>query len=146
MKDNKGFTLVELLAILLIIAVISVITVPIILDTIEESTAAAAQDSAYGYRDSVNKVCSELLFDGGIPGAVDGIYTINSQGNIVKGQQKPIVVKASGKKPNGGSVLIRSDAIKNACFQFSDHIVLITDGEIGEATRGNCSDYDVSNL
>lgn len=146
MKDNKGFTLVELMAIILVIAIISVITVPIIIDTLEESTLGATTSSAYGYKDSVNGVFSNRLFDGGVPGSDDGVYSINSQGNIVKGTAKPIVVKSSGKKPNGGSILVRNDEIKNACFQFSENIVLVIDGEIGEATNGNCSEYDVNNL
>ena len=145
MKDNKGFTLVELLAILLIIAIISVITVPIIMDTIEESKAGAFTDSAYGYKDAVNKVFSELLFDGGTTRSADGVYVINSKGNIVKDDDEPIVVKVSGKKPNGGSILIRNDEIKSACIQFREYIVLITDGAISDAEKGDCSSHSVSN-
>ena len=145
MKDNKGFTLIELLAIILIIAIISVITVPIILDTVEESKVGAVQDSAFGYKDAVNKVYSELLFDGGVPKSADGVYVINSKGNIVKGDDEPIAVKVSGRKPNGGSILIQNDEIKNACFQFREYIVLVTDGAIGDAEKGDCSSHSVSN-
>lgn len=145
MKDNKGFTLVELLAIILIIAIISVITVPIIMDTIEGSRVGAYTDSAYGYKDAVNKVFSELLFDGGTSGSADGVYDINSKGNIVKEDDEPIAVKVSGGKPNGGSILIQNDEIKNACFQFREYIVLVTDGAIGDAEKGDCSSHSVSN-
>ena len=55
MKKNKGFTLIELLAIIVILAIIAVITVPIILNIIENSRRGAAIDSAYGYKDSIQK-------------------------------------------------------------------------------------------
>ena len=52
---NNAFTLIELLAIIVILAIIAVITVPIILNIIENSRKGAATDSAYGYKDSINK-------------------------------------------------------------------------------------------
>ena len=55
MKKKKGFTLIELLAIIVILAIIAVITVPIILNIIDNSRKGAAQDSAYGYKDAINK-------------------------------------------------------------------------------------------
>ena len=55
MKNKKGFTLIELLAIIVILAIIAVITVPIILNIIENSKMGAATDSAYGFKDAVNK-------------------------------------------------------------------------------------------
>ena len=55
MKNKKGFTLIELLAIIVILAIIAVITVPIILNIIENSKKGAATDSAYGYKDAIEK-------------------------------------------------------------------------------------------
>ena len=62
-KKEKGFTLIELLAIIVILAIIAVITVPIILNIIEESKKGAAKDSAYGYKDSVNKYYTQELLN-----------------------------------------------------------------------------------
>lgn len=45
---KKGFTLVELLAVIVIIAIIALITVPMIANTIEETRQQAFLDSAYG--------------------------------------------------------------------------------------------------
>ena len=54
MKMNKkGFTLVELLAIIVILAIIAVITVPIVLNVIENSRKGAARSSALGYVDAI---------------------------------------------------------------------------------------------
>ena len=54
-NKRNAFTLIELLAIIVILAIIAVITVPIILNIIEDSKKGSVQDSAYGYKDAVEK-------------------------------------------------------------------------------------------
>ena len=51
-KNNKAFTLIELLAIIIILALIAVITVPIVLNVIDKSKKGAAKNSAYGILES----------------------------------------------------------------------------------------------
>ena len=46
-KRNKGFTLVELLAVIVILALIALIATPIILNVINDAKKQAAKDSAY---------------------------------------------------------------------------------------------------
>ena len=48
-NKNKGFTLVELLAVIVILAVIALIATPIILNIVNNAKKSAAKDSAYGY-------------------------------------------------------------------------------------------------
>ena len=62
MKRN-GFTLIELLAIIVILAIIAVITVPIILGIIDNSKKGAAKDSAYGYKEAIQKYYMNGLVD-----------------------------------------------------------------------------------
>ena len=52
-KNSKGFTLVELLAVIVILAIIALITTPIILNVIEQSRKNAAVDKAWGTIDAV---------------------------------------------------------------------------------------------
>ena len=54
-EKNKGFTLVELLAVIVILALIALIATPIILNIIKDAKRSAAKDSAYGYIDAVEK-------------------------------------------------------------------------------------------
>ena len=50
MKTNKkGFTLLELLAVIVILAIIALIATPIVLNMINNAKKSAAVDSAYGY-------------------------------------------------------------------------------------------------
>ena len=52
---QKGFTLVELLAVIVILAIIALISTPIILGVIETAKKGAAEQSALGYIDAVEK-------------------------------------------------------------------------------------------
>ena len=54
-EKNKGFTLVELLAVIVILALIALIATPIILNIIKDAKRSAAKNSAYGYIDAVEK-------------------------------------------------------------------------------------------
>ena len=55
-EKNKGFTLVELLAVIVILALIALIATPIILNVINDAKKQAAKDSAYGYMDYQKKI------------------------------------------------------------------------------------------
>ena len=79
--NKKGFTLVELLAVIVILALIALIATPIILNVINDAKKQAAKDSAYGYMDAVEKyiVSSELedksIKAGRLIKSVIGTYT-----------------------------------------------------------------------
>ena len=128
MKKKNGFTLIELLAIIVILAIIAVITVPIILNIIESSKRGAAKDSAYGYKDSVNKwYVSKLTED---PNYVlnDGTYSVSELETTVE-----------GKQPGSNSwVTIANSDITDGCLQFDEYKVEITNGNVGEASIGKC--------
>ena len=102
-EKNKGFTLVELLAVIVILALIALIATPIILNVINDAKKQAAKDSAYGYMDAVEKyIVSSELEDKSIK---DGTYTVedlNSMGVSVK-----------GNIPDNGIIKIESGSVKS---------------------------------
>lgn len=55
MKRNKGFTLVELLAVIVILAIIALIATPTILSMIENARQGAAESSMLSYIDQTEK-------------------------------------------------------------------------------------------
>ena len=63
MKE-KGFTLVELLAVIVILAVISLIATPMVLGVIEKSKISAAIESANGILDAAEKNMIESMLNG----------------------------------------------------------------------------------
>jgi len=48
MKRTKGFTLIELIAVIIILSIIALITVPVVMNIIERANKSAFKDSAYG--------------------------------------------------------------------------------------------------
>ena len=54
-EKKKGFTLVELLAVIVILAIIALIATPIVLNVINDAKKEAAKDSFYGYMDAIEK-------------------------------------------------------------------------------------------
>lgn len=64
MKEKKGFTLLELLAVILVLAIISLITTPIVLNVVEKSKEHARELSIRGYAEALNDKRTEELFKG----------------------------------------------------------------------------------
>lgn len=130
-KNNKAFTLIELLAIIVILAIIAVITVPIILNIIDNAKIGSVQDSAYGYKDAINKYYVSKLADDSHFEFDDGTYT--------KEQLKNMGVSISGQEPHSNSwVEISDNAVINGCIQYDEYKVEITNEKVGTAQKGEC--------
>ena len=102
MKKKKGFTLVELLAVIVILAIIALITVPMLSNVIKKSKLGAMEDSAYGLIDAANYYYAEHMSDmktSKIFVIEDGVQTssnkLNYKGNI-EGNAK-VLLTSSGK-------------------------------------------------
>ena len=102
-EKNKGFTLVELLAVIVILALIALIATPIILNVINDAKKQAAKDSVYGYMDAVEKyIVSSELEDKSIQ---DGRYSVEELNNMG--------VSVKGSIPDSGNIEIKEGAVKN---------------------------------
>ena len=98
MKNKKGFTLIEVLAVIIILAIILVIIAPKINEYYKDSVKRKNLQSAYGVRNALNQYyasytgtfrgytcefpdnCSEIKLDGTVP--IDGIVSITADGII----------------------------------------------------------------
>ena len=129
--NKKGFTLIELLAIIVILAIIAVITVPLILGIIDNAKEKAVTDSAYGYKDAVNKLYASKLLDNRDYKMEDRVYTIselNTEG-----------LSVSGTEPDSNSwIQIENNNVKSGCLQYDEYKVDITNGNIGSAQKSEC--------
>ena len=137
MKSKKGFTLIELLAIIVILAIIAVITVPIILNIIDNSKKGAATDSAYGYKDAVNKwYISKLQEDSG--------YTLNGNYNVSDGKLNNIEIPLSGSIPTNGTLTYSNNELTGGCLTIGDYKVTFdSKGSVSSTEKGSC---DSSNI
>ena len=132
MKNKKGFTLIELLAIIVILAIIAVITVPIILNIIENSKMGAATDSAYGFKDAVNKAYVTKL-------SGDSDYSIADDTYTVEDLKTQIGLSLSGKEPGSNSwVTIEKNNVAEGCLQYDEFKVEFTDGKVSNTEKGEC--------
>ena len=111
-EKNKGFTLVELLAVIVILALIALIATPIILNVINDAKKQAAKDSAYGYMDAVEKyIVSSELEDKSIQ---DGTYRVEEL-------NKKISVK--GSTPDNGTIKIENSSVKSYDIGIDGYVV-----------------------
>ena len=135
--NKKGFTLIELLAIIVILAIIAVITVPLILGIIDNAKEKAVIDSAYGYKDAVNKMYTTKLLNNKDYKMEDRAYTIsefNTEG-----------LSISGKEPDSNSwIQIENNNVKAGCLQFDEYKVNINNGIIGITEKGQCPELVIS--
>jgi prepilin-type N-terminal cleavage/methylation domain-containing protein len=140
-RKSKGFTLIELLAIIVILAIIAVITVPIILNIIDTSKKGAARDSAYGYKEAIqNYYITELSSHPEKNIRLDGQYVVKNNGTLIGTNTFPI--KVSGQNPTGGNISITNNTV-SGCIQFDEYSVNITNGTVGEASKGTCPEVDL---
>ena len=113
MKDMKGFTLVELLAVIVILAIVALVTTPAILTVINDSREKGAQDKAWGTIDAVKLSYTQAQnSDSAFPttgnykvcfGSTTDTTTCNiTGGNIVDGK----TISMSGDAPKSGYVTI----------------------------------------
>ncbi len=138
-KKKKGFTLIELLAIIVILAIIAVITVPIILNIIENSKRGAVIDSAYGYKDSINKYYVTELANNPEFALSDGLYTVQSDGSIKNGDNSTYTIPFTGTKPSGGSITLENNEITDACIIIDEYAVTYAEGKFTTNGKGNCT-------
>ena len=79
--NNKGFTLVELLAVIVVLAIISIITIPMIGNVIDESKKKALEVSANGLVEAAN------YFTISNDGVYEFVFDENKKGETIKGEQ-----------------------------------------------------------
>ena len=121
-EKNKGFTLVELLAVIVILALIALIATPIILNVINDAKKQAAKDSAYGYMDAVEKyIVSSELEDESIK---DGTYSVEELNNMG--------VSVKGSTPDNGNIEIESGSVKSYDIGIDGYAV--SNGEVKKAS------------
>ena len=117
-EKNKGFTLVELLAVIVILALIALIATPIILNVINDAKKQAAKDSAYGYMDAVEKyIVSSELEDKSIQDGTYSVEYLNSMGVSVK-----------GSTPDNGNIEIKNSSVKSYDIGIDGYVV--SNGEV----------------
>ena len=129
MKKKNGFTLIELLAILVILAIIAVITIPKINQVINESKQNAARNSAYGYKDAIEKWEASQQEDDIY---LDGNYTISN------GKLDNYTIPITGSAPSSGYLTYEDDDLISGCLVINGYEAIYQNGKFTSTGKGDC--------
>lgn len=100
-SNNKGFTLVEILAIVVVIGIICLITIPSLIGTMEN-----AQKNAF--KESVNGLIRSVRNDSDYNNYEDGTYKVN---NGILYDSKNNKIQTSGGEKENGVLYINSNGL-----------------------------------
>ncbi len=119
---KKGFTLVELLAVIVVLAIIALIAVPRILNVVEKARIGAAKSSALGY---INSIETTVATD-----SVKGIEYADKEDYVYD----EIKTKTKGQIPTGGLYSLNKGKVVRATFCINGYVVSYSDNKakVGE--------------
>ena len=130
MGRKKGFTLVELLAVIVILSLISLITIPVVLNVVENSRLSAAKISGFNYVKAVNDEIQTNDMEDDSKEFEDGKYLIDEKGNI-----KELKINMKGTMPTGDYLETKNQEVIYAKLYINDYIYiyrLLEDGTISQ--------------
>ena len=133
---NKGFTLVELLAIIVIISVITLITIPIVKNIIDESKENTAINSAYGFKEAVHDYYIASTLDEEIN--LEGIYTV-SNGTVDGPNISSAAMQLKGTKPTSGRLIYRNSEMISGCLEIEGYKIRYVDEQFISDGKGTCT-------
>lgn len=126
-RNNKAFTLIEILAVIVILAIISFIAVPMILKVVDDARRGATEDSAYGLlKATENYIASTMVSNGGVfpkdriefDCSKDGCELSTDLEN--SSRFKKIDVK--GQKPISGEIIINNSQVEQMTLDYGNFL------------------------
>lgn len=138
---KKGFTLVELLAVIVILAIITLIAVPTILGIIQKTKRQAAASSALGYVDAVEKYQAISTLKGERSLAV-GIYNVATSTTVNEYKYEKIndLISFKGSKPTVGTVgITQNGTVGTATLCINNYTVEYSNSK-AEVISNDCED------
>ena len=127
---KKGFSLIELLAVIVILAIIALIATPIVLDIIDDTKESSLLRSAEFYLNAIEQSITQLNAENGgnfNPKSCE----IEENGNIIcdKNKDNVIELKLDGEKPDGGTITITNGKIDKVELYYKDKLITNKESE-----------------
>ena len=138
MNKKKGFTLVELLAVIVILVIIALIATPIILNVINDAKKEAAKDSFYGYMDAIEKAIIVNDID-----EEEGFPTPDSNGcyNLKELNEKVNIKGTKPKITDAAKVCLKEGTVTSLTGVEIDAFTFAYDGkELTQTKNGTTED------
>ena len=131
MRNKKGFTLVELLAVLVVLAVIVLLAVNIINSRVKEARKNSVEVNANNYVKAVNGVAAISQNVG--EDMEKGTYQVR---DLNKND-----IKISGEKPRKGYLVIDNYEVSYGCLMYDTYSAIILNGKTSSVEKMNCNDF-----
>ncbi|MBR5663006.1 MAG: prepilin-type N-terminal cleavage/methylation domain-containing protein [Bacilli bacterium] len=128
MKNKKGFTLVELLAVIVILVIIIIIAVTIVKNHTLEAKKKSILANSIAYVKAANTLIVELkTTDNSI---IEGTLTVDELNNLG--------IPINGTKPETGSVVVANSTVVYSCLTYEEYKVEYRDGNYLDVVEGEC--------
>lgn len=109
MKSKKGFTLLELLAVIVVLAIIALIVTPFVTNAIKEAREGAAKNSAYGIISAAELYYAEQMAANA--GYFDAVTFTWAEDGTLSSTPTGKTFTFKGDKPKSGSITIDSNGV-----------------------------------
>ena len=133
MKNKKGFTLVELLAVLVVLLVIVLIAMNVINSRVKEAKKNTVEVNANNYIKAVN----------GVAALSQNIGEDMEKGTYQVRDLNKTDIKINGEKPRKGFLLIDNYEVTIGCLMYKDYSALIVGGKTSSVEKMNCNDFAI---
>ena len=139
----RGFTLVELLTVIVILAIVSLIAIPMVVNIIEDTSISAAKTSVENYIKAVNSYVILSQSDMNLTAIKNGnTYNVNTTttvDNVVYRSMNDLV-DINGSKPTGISDYVTIDEngkVTDASITMSGYVVTVENGKIKSVSKSS---------
>ena len=137
---RKGFTLVELLAVIVILAIISLISFPIIKNVIDKAKKGAAEDSAYSYISSFEVEVAKRLINNELDLKINDSYYLYTDteidGKTYSGLNN--IVEIKGTMPEGTEDYLyigNGYKVIEGSLTFDGYVIIYKDGKVTDSYK-----------
>ena len=142
--NKKGFTLLELLAVVVVLAIVALISIPIISSVIKKAKEGSAQDSVYGYIDSIEKSVAIGAVDStkGIKVPSDNVLDMADMDDAIILES----VNVKGTKPEYAELTFEKSKVKTAGFCIEGFNFEYVNRKVEKSNTNYCANASVKNI
>ena len=134
-KNNKGFTLIELMAVVIVLIIIIFIAIIKVNKSVDETRENTIIANAGMYIKAANGfVSGEAISD---PTYEEGYFTVS--------ELEQSGVKISGTKPNSGYIYVYDSEVYISCLVYDDYYIDYSSGNMSKPKEGNCPTFEAIN-
>lgn len=133
--NKKGFTLIEVLAVIAILSLLAILIIPNVSKTLEDSKKEITKDNVYALTKSIEKYIYQKMMNKETI-KLTGTYQIEN--NTLKNDTETHIIEYTGTKPKNGTLTFINDEIISGCITIDKYKITLQNNEITEIIKGNC--------